>query len=64
PRHTIDISLSQKFGRFTLSAGVRDLLAQRYTFKQIEETGGRTIEEVTRSYRPGRTLSLALKYNF
>ena len=64
PRHTIDISLSQKFGRFTLSAGVRDLLAQRYIFKQIEETGGRTIEEVTRSYRPGRTFNLALKYNF
>lgn len=68
PRNSIDLSLSKKFGHWELKAAVRDLLAERYYFKQFEDVvvNGNTctIEEVTRSYKPGRSFSLTIGYGF
>jgi outer membrane receptor protein involved in Fe transport len=68
PRNSIDLSVSKTFGSFELKASVRDLLAERYLFKQFEEVSidGQTrhIEETTRSYRPGRTVALSAGYKF
>lgn len=68
PRNSIDLSLSKKFGHWEMKASVRDLLAERYLFKQIEnieiETGTKRIEETTRSYKPGRTFNLSVSYDF
>lgn len=68
PRNTIDLSLSKKLGRWELRASVRDLLAERCLFKQFEDVtmNGQThtIEEVTRSYRPGRDFGLSIGYGF
>lgn len=68
PRNTIDLSVGKKIGKWNIKLAVRDLLAERYIFKQIEDVtiGGqqRTIEEITRSYRPGRNFSLTLSYDF
>lgn len=68
PRNSIDLSVGKKLGHWELKASVRDLLAERYLFKQFEDVtlNGKqhTIEEVTRSYRPGRNFNLTIGYSF
>jgi len=68
PRNSIDLSASKKFGKLEIKATVRDLLAERYYFKQFEDVTvngqARTIEEVTRSYKPGRSYNLTIAYSF
>ena len=67
PRHVLDISASHTLGRFTIKAGVKDVLAQRVNFKQFNNVvtadgQHKEVQEVTRSYRPGRNISLSLTY--
>lgn len=66
PRNSLDLSLGKKFGHWELKFSVRDILAERYLFKQIEDVSvsGRNkhIEEVTRSYKPGRDFNLSVTY--
>lgn len=68
PRNSLDISLGRKFRHWELKASVRDILAERYLFKQIEniatESGNKHIEEVTRSYKPGRNFNISVSYRF
>ena len=68
PRNGLDLSLGKKIGKWELKASLRDLLAECYVFKQFEDVvvagQKRTIEEVTCSYRPGRTFNLTIGYNF
>lgn len=64
PRHQIDFNLGKTFGRFDLRFALRDLLAQKVQFKQFEKTSRGEVEQITRSYRPGRTLSLTATYKF
>lgn len=68
PRNSIDLSIAKKFGRWEMKVSARDLLAERYTFKQFENVvvnnRTHTVEEVTRSYRPGRNFNLTIGYNF
>lgn len=67
PRNSLDISLSKKFGHWEVKASVRDILAERYLFKQMENVissgDKKHIEEVTRSYKPGRNFNLSIAYN-
>lgn len=66
PRNSLDISFGKKFGHWELKASVRDILAERYIFKQIEDVdiAGKKehIEETTRSYKPGRNFNLSITY--
>lgn len=68
PRHSLDLSVSKRIGKFSVKCAVRDILANRYMFKQLEEIvqGGhsRTVEEVTRSYKPGRNFNITIGYSF
>lgn len=68
PRNAIDLSVGKKIGKWELRFAVRDLLAERYTFKQFEDVvlnGNKTtIEETTRSWCPGRTFNLTVSYSF
>ena len=68
PRNSIDLSASKRFGRLEIKASIRDVLAERYYFKQFEDVTvngeERTIEEVTRSYKPGRSYNLSIGYSF
>ncbi len=68
PRNSIDLSVGKKIGKWELKASVRDVLAERCVFKQFEDVTvngqQRTIEEVTRSYRPGRNFNLTIGYSF
>ena len=64
PRNTIDINVTKTLGDFELRFGVRDLLAQKASFIQYENTARGEIKQVNRQYRPGRTLNLSFTYKF
>ena len=64
PRHQLDLNVSKEIGHFALRFSIRDLLAQKVQFKQFEKTQTGEIEQITRSYCPGRTLQLSLSYRF
>ncbi|MDY2778589.1 MAG: TonB-dependent receptor [Alloprevotella sp.] len=69
PRHVVDLSASHTWRHFTLTFGVKDLLSQRVNFKQTNDVtlaDGtlRHVDEITRSYRPGRNFNLRLTYTF
>ena len=67
PRNSLDLSVGKKFGHWEVKASVRDVLAERYLFKQIEDIvvldKTKHIEEVTRSYKPGRSFNLSITYS-
>nr|MCR5179667.1 TonB-dependent receptor [Bacteroidaceae bacterium] len=62
PRHQVDLNIAKTFGRLSLRLSVRDLLKQKVRFIQFENTPHGELEQVTRSYRPGRTVSLSASY--
>jgi hypothetical protein len=68
-RHVFDLTFGYKFGeRIELSAGVRDLLAQPFVYKQfpqfIDDSGiVRQREQTTKQYKSGQNFSVALKIN-
>ncbi len=68
PRNALDLSVARKFGHWELKAAVRDVLAERYLFKQTEDLSigdeSRHIEQTARSYRPGRNFNLSIAYSF
>lgn len=68
PRNVIDLSLSKKIQHWEIKLSLRDILAQDYVFKQIENTvedgKSRHIENTTKRYKPGRNIGLTISYNF
>ena len=70
PRDVIDLSISKKFGKhIEVKANLRDLLAQKVTYKQFAEVtnpNGQTCEvvQITRQYKPGRNIGLSAVVNF
>ncbi|MEG1749357.1 MAG: TonB-dependent receptor [Tannerellaceae bacterium] len=69
PRNTIDLNVSKKFGtHWELKASVRDLLAERLTFKQFPrfyDTNNvlQEREQITKQYKPGRNFFLSISYS-
>lgn len=70
PRDVIDLTASKKMGRhWEVKMGVRDLLAQKVYYKQFAKVtygdgSGRTIDQITRCYQPGRNIGLQAIYTF
>ncbi len=65
PRNAIDINISKKFNNsIEVKFAVRDLLADKISFKQFEKTDKGEIEQITRQYSPGRDFSLSISYHF
>ena len=69
PRNALDFSLARQFGRWNLRLGAKDILAEKVLFKQFNQVtmadgSSKEVEELTRSYRPGRSFSLTLSYKF
>ncbi len=69
PRNAIDLSLGKRIGRLEVRAAVRDVLAEPCRFTQYEtftaaDGTPRTVEQVNRSFRPGRTFNLTVSYQF
>ncbi len=68
PRDNIDISVGKKFGKWEIKASIRNLLAEKYLFRQFETIHmnglDREISETTKSFKPGTTFGLTLRYSF
>lgn len=70
PRDVLDISATKGFGEhFSIRLALRDLIAEDVKYKQfatVHLTDGtkKKVEELTRKYKPGRTILLSLTYKF
>ena len=64
PRNAIDLSVSKKFGKLEVKAAIRDVLAEKVSFKQFENTGNGEVQQITRQFKPGRSFNVNISYNF
>ena len=70
PRNTIDLSFAKKLGtHLELKLNVRDLLAEKIYYKQFADVtysngSKKTVEEISRCYKPGRNIGLQAVYKF
>lgn len=69
PRNMLDLSASVSLGHFEIKLGLRDVLAEKVVFKQFNDVRladgtAKTVEEITRSYKPGRDINASLTYKF
>lgn len=65
PRNTIDLNLSKQIGKhLEAKIGVRDLLAERITYQQFQETNHGEVTQINRQYRPGRNFNIQFSYQF
>lgn len=64
PRHQLDFNIAKRIGHFDLRLSIRDLLAHKVLLKQFEKTPQGEIEQITRSYCPGRTIQLSASFQF
>lgn len=70
PRDVIDFSASKRFGdHWEVKLSVRDVLAGNVRYKQFADVAypdgtARTVEQITRSYRPGRNVGVSVTYKF
>ena len=62
PRNAIDLSASKKFGKLEVKAAIRDVLAEKVSFKQFENTENGEVQQITRQFKPGRSFNIS--YNF
>lgn len=68
PRDVLDLSLAKRFGaHWELKLTVRDLLGEAVTYKQFSDVSlpdgtRRKVHQVTRKYRPGQNLRIALTW--
>lgn len=70
PRNSLDFTVSKKFGKLIeLKAGIKDILAEKIVYKQFPQfydASGRLQEreQLTKSYRPGRSVSVGITFSF
>ena len=70
PRNSLDFTISKKLGKLIeLKAGVKDILAEKIVYKQFPQfydAAGRLQkrEQLTKSYRPGRSVSVGITFSF
>ena len=64
PRNAVDLSVSKKIGNLEIKVAVRDLLAEKVSFKQFEETRHGKVAQITRQYKSGRNFNLNINYTF
>ena len=70
PRNSIDLSFAKKFGKhLELKLNIKDLLAEKLYYKQFadvtySDSSKKTVEEVSRCYKPGRNIGLQAVYKF
>jgi hypothetical protein len=71
PRNSLDLTLSKRFGRIEIKAGVKDLFNAKIEYKQFltltdpDPSGEkREVEQLIRSYRPGTTVNAGITLKF
>lgn len=68
PRNVLDLSATKKFGaHWELKLSIRDILAERVYYRQFAKVAypdgsHKTIDEIVRSYKPGRNFGLSVVY--
>ena len=62
PPHQVDLNVGKALGRFDLRLALRAVLGQKVEYKQFEQTPRGEVQQITRSFRPGRTFSVSLTY--
>lgn len=68
PRDVLDLSVSKKFGsHWEVKANIRDILAQRVYYKEfvtatLNDGATKKVEQITRSFKPGRNIGLSITY--
>ena len=68
PRDVLDLSVSKKFGtHWEVKANIRDILAQRVYYKEfvtatLNDGTTKKVEQITRSFKPGRNIGLSITY--
>lgn len=68
PRNSLDLSLGKTFGQWEIKASAKDLLTEKFVFKQFETVTingvEKEISETTKNYKPGVNLNISVKYTF
>lgn len=71
PRNSLDFSISKKFfsNRLELKANVRNILGEKIYYKQFADVNYpdgsyQQVEQVTRTYQPGRNIGISATYKF
>ncbi len=70
PRNVLDFSVSKQFGEhIEAKLYVRDILAENVYYKQFADVVYKdghsdTIEEISRSFKPGQNIGVSIKYKF
>lgn len=70
PRNMLDLAISKKWGtHFELSASIKDILAQKVTYKQFPKfvdsnNNTQEREQITKQYKTGQNIVLTAKYIF
>ena len=70
PRNTVDFSVAKNFGKhWEVRFNIRDLLAEKIYYKQFADVtygdgSKKEVEQITRSYKPGRNFGLFVSYKF
>ena len=68
PRDVLDLSVSKKFGsHWEVKANIRDILTQRVYYKEfvtatLNDGATKEVEQITRSFKPGRNIGLSITY--
>ena len=70
PRNSLDFTVSKKFGKLVeLKAGVKDIIGEKVVYKQYPqfydaEGKLQKREQTTKSYKPGRSVSVGITFSF
>lgn len=65
PRNVIDLSATKQLGRhWEINLGIKDLIAQKVYYKQFADTDNGEVEQIVKSYKPGRNILLKATYKF
>lgn len=63
PRNSLDFTLSKQLKAWEFKVYAKDIIADKVLFKQIAEHQNRDkMDEITKSYRPGRSFGLSIGY--
>lgn len=70
PRNLFDFTVNKKLGKhIEISAAIKDILAQKVTYKQFPEfidsnNNLQKREQITKQYKPGQNITISAKYIF
>lgn len=65
PRNSLDLTLGKQFKSWEFKVYAKDIIADKVIFKQIDENKDKNrMDEITKSYKPGRSFGFSIGYAF